>query len=246
MPIMSATDRAPRILAIETSSARGSVALAEGAEFRAAEELATTAKHCQHLMPTLDRLCHKQGWAPEYLDQVYVSIGPGSFTGLRISVTIARTLAMALDLKVVAVPTMRVIAARAAGLDEPPRNLGVVLDAKRKQAYGSILKLRRGQYEVVMDACVLTPAELLDRAPRPLHLTGEGLTYHADACRGDHIRWVPEDSRIPRAQEVHRVGWEMAKRGMFTPANELVPLYIRPPEAQEKWAAHRPDRTAPS
>lgn len=243
---MCAPERTPRILAIETSSVQGSVTLAEGAEFLAAEDLATTAKHCQQLMPTLDRLCQKQGWTPEYLDQVYVSIGPGSFTGLRISVTIARTLAMALDLKVVAVPTMRVIAARAASLDEPPRNLCVVLDAKRKQVYCSILKLKRGRYEVAMDACVLTPAELLDRAPRPLHLSGEGLTHHADACRGEHVQWVPEDFRIPRAQEVHLVGWEMAQRGMFTAANELVPLYVRPPEAQEKWAALHPDGTAPS
>jgi tRNA threonylcarbamoyladenosine biosynthesis protein TsaB len=226
----------PRILAIETSSAHGSVALAEGDDLRAVADLATTAKHCQHLMPTIDALCRQSGWKPTDLDHIYVSAGPGSFTGLRISITIAKTLATALGLQIVAVPTMRVIAARAESLDEPPASLGVVLDAKRQQVYASLFQLRDRQYEMVLDACLMTPAELLERAPRPLSLTGEGLAWHADAFQEHAIDWLDEDHRMPRAQEVHRIGRRMAKQSEFTPPNELIPIYIRVPEAEEKWA----------
>lgn len=238
---MPSTHQSPRIVAIETSSALGSVALAEGDELRAVAELATTARHCQNLMPTIDALCRQTGWRPNDLDQVFVSAGPGSFTGLRISITIAKTLATALGLHIVAVPTMRVIAARAESLHQPPDRLAVVLDAKRRQVYASLFQLRDRQYQTVLDACLMTPAELLERAPRPLTLTGEGLTWHADAFQGHTIDWLDHDHRMPRAREVHRIGRRMAKRSEFTPPNDLIPIYIRIPEAEEKWAErHRP------
>ena len=240
---MPSTHRSPRIVAIETSSAQGSVALAQGDDLRAIAELATSAKHCQHLMPTIDALCRQLGWKPNDLDHIYVSAGPGSFTGLRISITIAKTLATALDLQIVAVPTMRVIAARAESLDEPPARLGVVLDAKRRQVYASLFQFRDRQYEAVLEASLMTPAELLERAPRPLSLTGEGLAWHADAFQCRTIDWLDEDHRMPRAQEVHRIGRRMAKRNEFTPPNELIPIYIRIPEAEEKWAERQ--RLAP-
>jgi tRNA threonylcarbamoyladenosine biosynthesis protein TsaB len=227
----------PRVLAIETSSALGSVALAAGPHLRLLQTLPTTSKHCQLLMPAISSLCSRAGWQPASLDEIYVSAGPGSFTGLRIAITVARTLALALDLRVVAVPTMQVIAAGAEGLDRPPSHLAVALDAKRQQVYGAVFRYQQGCYVPLVEACLVAPDELVERSPRPAALTGEGLAYHADAFQQFDVPWLPEEYRLPRAEHVHRVGWEMARQGRFTPPNELVPIYIRPPEAEERWSA---------
>lgn len=233
---MDACSGQRRLLAIETSSARGSVALGEGARLLAVNDLATTSQHCQLLIPTIDGLCVRQGWDAGTVDEIYVSAGPGSFTGLRIAVTVAKSLAMTLQLKVVAVPTMDVIAARAEELADPPPHLAVALDAKRQQVYGAAYRLQAGRYRPLMDACLLSPAELVARTPTPLGLTGEGLIYHPDAFKAVDARWIPEEQRWPRAQEVQRLGWELAQQGRYTDPAQLLPIYIRVPEAEERWA----------
>jgi tRNA threonylcarbamoyladenosine biosynthesis protein TsaB len=233
---MDARSGQRRVLAIETSSARGSVALGEGPRLLAVGELATNSQHCQLLIPTIDDLCVRQRWEPRSLDEIHVSAGPGSFTGLRIAVTVAKTLAIILDLRVVAVPTTDVIAARAEELADPPSHLAVALDAKRKQVYGAVYRLEAGRYRPLVGPCLLSPAELIARTPRPLGLTGEGLTYHAEAFKGAGAPWLPEHLRWPRAQEVHRLGWEMAEAGHYSDPVGLAPIYVRIPEAEERWA----------
>src|SRR5712671_4542595 len=91
-----------KIIAIETSSRVGSVALAEGPRlvaertFETQTEPATAdLRHGRELIPTLSALCREQGWRPSDISQCHVSIGPGSFTGLRVAVTFARTAALA-------------------------------------------------------------------------------------------------------------------------------------------------------
>ena len=201
--------------------------------------LATTSRHCQMLLPAIRDLCKETGWEPEMLDQIYVSAGPGSFTGLRIAVTVVKALAGALGAKVVSVPTLHVVAARALALETPPPNLVVALDAKRGQVYGAIFRHTGAEYLAELDACLLTPAELLARASRPVHLTGEGLAYHARGFQVPDAPWLPEELRFPRAVEVHRIGWRLAQQGCFADVERLLPIYIRIPEAEERWQARQ-------
>src|SRR5205085_6075783 len=97
---------AARILALETSGAAGSVAAADGELLLAEESLSSTARHAADLLPAMDRLCIRVGWRPGDIAQCYVSIGPGSFTGLRVAVTCARHLALATGVTLIAVPTL--------------------------------------------------------------------------------------------------------------------------------------------
>ena len=99
----------PRVLAIETSGRIGSVALADGTSILLEEQFPHGLKHAAEIVPMIDRLCRAQGWAPHDLEQLYVSAGPGSFTGLRIGITLAKTMALATGVKVVAVPSVRVL-----------------------------------------------------------------------------------------------------------------------------------------
>jgi tRNA threonylcarbamoyladenosine biosynthesis protein TsaB len=84
------------------------------------------------MIPRIDTLCKAQGWQPGDFEEIYVSVGPGSFTGLRIGVTLAKTLAMVTGARVVAVPSVRVLARNAPA---EARNVIIVLDAKRGQIF---------------------------------------------------------------------------------------------------------------
>jgi len=92
IPIMS---KPQRILAIETSGRSGSAAIAEDTGLIAAEQLPGQMRHAAELIPTIAKLLDDHSWPRDSLTDVFVSIGPGSFTGLRIGVSVARTLARA-------------------------------------------------------------------------------------------------------------------------------------------------------
>ena len=95
-----------RVLALETSGRTGSVALARQGTVLSEEEFPHGLKHAAGIIPIIDRMCRSAGWGPWDIDEIYVSIGPGSFTGLRVGVTVAKSLAFATGARLVAVPTM--------------------------------------------------------------------------------------------------------------------------------------------
>ena len=229
----------PRALAIETSARTGSLAAVEDGRVLAEDQFPHGLKHAAEIIPRLDALCRGQGWSPGDVREVYVSVGPGSFTGLRIGITLAKTLAFATGARLVAVPTVRVLARNA-----PPeaRHLVLVLDAKRHQIYTARFD-RNGPAEAWTESepahlDVLTA--LLDRAPRPVHLLGEGIPYHLKfiAQEDPGIIVTPEDLWRPRAAAVAEEGTRTAAAGAFTDPQQLLPIYLRRPEAEEK-ADHR-------
>jgi tRNA threonylcarbamoyladenosine biosynthesis protein TsaB len=223
----------PRALAIETSGRIGSIALVEaGGAVVAEEQFPHGLKHAAEIVPMIDRLCRARGWTPRDLGDVYVSAGPGSFTGLRIGITLAKTLALATGVRLVAVPTVRVLAENA-----PPdaRNLIIVLDAKREQIFTARFLREAGAWAEAEPAHLDSLAGMLQRSPRPVHLLGEGVPHHKQFIPADPSIFVtPEDSWRARAAVVAQLGIAMAAQGEFADADRLAPTYIRKPEAQEK------------
>ena len=225
----------PRALAIETSGRIGSIALAVDGVAVAADYFPHGLQHSAETLPRIDALCRGQGWAPADLDEVYVSVGPGSFTGLRIGVTLAKTLGAAVGAKLVAVPSTDVLARNA-----PPAaaNVVVVLDAKRDQVYAA-------RYAVSADGIWRTEeaggidalAAVLSRSPRPVYLVGDGLPAHAKFLPpGDVGVIVTEpDAWRPRAEVTAALGFAAALAGRFADPDTLTPVYMRKPEAEEKW-----------
>src|SRR3954451_21486055 len=102
-----------RALAIETSGRVGSIAVVggdgDGDRIITEETFQHGLANAAQIIPIIDRLTRAQGWRPEQIERLYLSVGPGSFTGLRIGVTLAKTMALATGVKIVAVPTVRVL-----------------------------------------------------------------------------------------------------------------------------------------
>ena len=225
---------AMRGLAIETSGRVGSVAVAVDGEAVAAEHFSHGLRHAAGLVPIIDRLCAAQGWRPGDVEEVYVSAGPGSFTGLRVGVTVAKSLAFATGARVVAVPSVEVLARNApAGW----ANLVIVLDAKRGQIFTASFENRDGRPVTREPAQLSTLADMLARTPRPVHLLGEGLPFHEGAIPAGDARVIrcPPDTWQGRASVVATRGAELARAGRFTDPARLTPIYIRKPEAEEKY-----------
>jgi len=221
-------------LALETSGRIGSVALVEEGRVLAEEQFPHGLAHAAKILTVIDTLCKKLGWKPADLRELYISIGPGSFTGLRIGVTVAKTLALATGVKLVGVPSVRVLAENA---PEEAINLVIVLDAKRGQIFTS--RFRRGTrgWDEQEPAHLDDLQSMLARAPRPVHLLGDGIPQHQQFIpSGDTgvVLTAPETWR-PRASVVASEGVRLAAAGTFADPDRLTPIYLRKPEAEEKW-----------
>lgn len=215
-------------VAIETSCRRGGVALAAGDELLRAEAFDASARHAVQLVWRLSAMLDAAGFRPDDLRGLYVSAGPGSFTGLRIGVTVARTLAQSLpDLRCVAVPTGAAVAENARSLDW--KHLAVVMDAREGRVWASLFARRDGLIVSAGTPRVSTPAELLAAWPRPVTVVGEGLAHCKFA--GDRVETVGADSpvHLPTAEGVWRVGRRLARDGRFTDPARLLPIYSREP-----------------
>lgn len=225
----------PGVIAIETSGRRGSVALARGADLLEEAEFPADRDHARDLLPAIDALVRAREWSPAEIDQCYLSIGPGSFTGLRVAVTFARHVALAAGARVCAVPTLDVIAENCAALEAPPERLAVVLDAKRGQVFAAVYAFGAGGYRRIAEPEMIEPSRLAADAPSPVAVVGEGINYHEEALRGAGMEVLDRALWRPRAANVHRLGWRMAVRGEFAEPARLTPFYLRRPEAEELW-----------
>ncbi len=228
------SDPQPTIsLAIETTCRLGGVALGVGDALRTAIEFDASQRHATHLVTRLQELLRSADLRPADVDELYVSVGPGSFTGTRVGVTVARTMGRALPgLRLVAVPSPAAVAENLR--DIPWSHLAVVLDAKEDAVHATLFA-RTPDGGIVPDGepRVIRVPELLASAPKPLLVTGEGAGYHD--LTGEGVTLAPDDTRLPRPEGVWRVGRRMAAAGQFTDALHLLPTYVRPPEAVRLW-----------
>ena len=138
------------ILAVETSSRVGSAALALGPRLLAESRFTGPMQHSSELFPAIGELLRNHGYVPMDIDQVHIALGPGSFTGLRIAVAMAKAMHLADAAQIVTVDSLDVVAANLSDTstgqsdtrrDEPgvavPDRIAALFDAKRGQFYVS-------------------------------------------------------------------------------------------------------------
>jgi tRNA threonylcarbamoyladenosine biosynthesis protein TsaB len=241
----------PLIVAVETSGRLGSAALAAGEKLLAQKAFSAPMRHSSELFPAIEELLTRFEKKPSHIDQVYLSIGPGSFTGLRIAVTFAKMLALANSAKIVTVSTSDVIVSNViTSIDgfQTKQNydrFGTILDAKRGQFFVAVYQKRAQtaadtkhrtalkDHEKILPDCLMTAEQFLVKFAQPYSVTallGEGLVYYADRFRAPGIEIIDRQYWWPQASKVHRLGWVKATKGEFTDALELQPLYLRQPQ----------------
>jgi len=139
----------PIILAVETSSRVGSVCLARGPGLLAESRFTGPMQHSSELFPAIGDLLRDHGYVPTDIDQVHLAIGPGSFTGLRIAVAMAKAMHLATAVRIVTVGSLDIVAAN---LSEAPAGPG---DTRRDETgitipdrIAALFDAKRGQFYV--------------------------------------------------------------------------------------------------
>ena len=222
-------------LALETSGDVGGVAVGRGASVLDARRLDSGRRHAAELLPTIAALCREHRIEPMDLRGVYVSRGPGSFTGLRIGITVARMLALAGGAAVVGVPTMDAIAHNALAILPPPKRLVVLVDARRGNVYGASYYLASECYQADAEPAEVAPAVFLTGQAAETAVIGQGVADHLQVVRDSGLAILPTALHLPRVEMIYRLGHLRARAGRFDDARRLVPTYIRKPSAEEVW-----------
>jgi tRNA threonylcarbamoyladenosine biosynthesis protein TsaB len=219
-----------RVLALETSTLAGGVALVDGERLVAEYVLDVSVTHSERLMAAVDRVLADARWAPRDLEGLAVSIGPGSFTGLRIGVSTAKGLASALGVPIAAVPTLD---AMAAALPWAALAVCPVLEARRGEVYASLYRHDGDGLRREWEYLALSPEELAARLTEPTLLIGDG----AAGITSPHARRPPPPRRVPSPACVAVLGRERLRLGDSVGAAELTPLYLRPSQAELRHRA---------
>lgn len=216
------------LLALDTATDRGSLALLEDDQVLGELILDTPGSFLVHLLPTLDNLLARTRRRLDEVGAIGVSQGPGNFTGLRLGLATAQGLALSLAIPAVPVPTLEVVAAPWAGHSQP---VAALMDAKRGEVYLGLFDCR-GEFPEPLGAPErLAAANLASRLEPPLLLTGPGLRPYRDSLAkalAPGILLAPEDSWYPSAAAVGRLGRQRLARGLLVAPPQLTPLYLRP------------------
>ena len=216
------------ILALETATEKGSLALAAGDRVLLEYSLESHGAYLTRLLPGVAAILTSTGKHLTDLAAVAVSVGPGNFTGLRIGLATAKTLAWSLKLPLVPVPTMEVLAAQ---LPSQPHPIGVVMDAKRGEVFWGRFHCPEDRPQLLEGPLRLPVSELPARLRAPLVLTGPGLEAHRDTLKAllpPEIAWAPPDQRLPRAATLARLALYHLESGQTANPAQLVPTYLRP------------------
>jgi tRNA threonylcarbamoyladenosine biosynthesis protein TsaB len=228
------------LLAIETSSGLGSVGLARGRRLIGLRRLSAERRHTSELLPTIRDLLRENRLRLADIDLFGYSCGPGSFTGLRVAATVGRMVQSAVGCRVVAVPTLEVIARNTLHHADSPSRVVTLLDAKRGQVYAAAYE-RVGDDELrpVVEAGLYEPAALFETIEPPLCIVGAGVAQHEQACRASGGIVLEESYWPPSVEHVLAVARRLADAGRFCQPDEIVPLYLRPPECEEVYEQRR-------
>ena len=249
--------RKPFVLAVETSSRIGSVAVALGEKILAETAFSAPIRHSAEIFPAVRGLLDRFSREPKEIEQIYISIGPGSFTGLRIAVTFAKTMHLANAAKIVAVDTLDVIAAnlttkntvQGSNHERPTTSedrIATILDAKRGQFFIAVYKRNTsngrqatsdGIWQKILPDSLMTASEFLEKfrgSNQLIWLLGDGLLYYKDKFKAQGVHFCHEKYWSPRAGKVHSLGWQKALAGQFADPVALQPLYLRAPDVKLK------------
>lgn len=227
-----------KILAIETSTMLGGVAIADEKGLIAETRLNVKSTHSERLMATIDEQLRQSEMTLNDIDVFAVASGPGSFTGLRIGLSTAKGLCYATGRPLVMVPTLDAFA-RSFPFSKHP--VCVMLDARRGEVYAAVFQWDGG-FVKLLDEVSASPEELFRDVSGPVVLAGEGaLVYRVRlvALLGERALFAPLISMVQSPANVAMLGLEKALQGQYTEASAAEPLYIRKSEAEVKWSQKR-------
>jgi tRNA threonylcarbamoyladenosine biosynthesis protein TsaB len=225
----------PRLLIVETSARRGAVAVAHGDRLLGVHLLDEARRNARDLAPGIAELLRGQGWAAKQLDAVVVSLGPGSYTGLRVGVMSAKALAYAAGCALLGVETFAAVA-----LQSPAEcgRVDVIGDAQKEDVY--VQSFARGEGWRAAGELRIEPfARWLEQRDSGAWVSGPGLAkWEAKLPPG--VPWAPPEAREPRVESLLILGLARYRAEERDDPFALEPLYLRASSAERQWRGRGP------
>lgn len=216
------------ILAIDTATRWTGVALHDGQRVIAEHGWLSAQTQSMELAPAVERILQQARVPASELSAIAVALGPGSYTGLRIGMGLAKGMALAFQLPLIGVPTLDIVAAA------QPACAGemiAVAEAGRHRITSGRYRLIKGRWEPEGGPVNETWEELLQRIEPPLTMTGEISPAAQKRIRATSRAFTvaPAALRVRRAGVLAELAWRRLRRGRLDDPAALAPLYLREP-----------------
>jgi tRNA threonylcarbamoyladenosine biosynthesis protein TsaB len=224
------------ILSIDTATPCSSVALTQGTRKNgkvvASLGLSSRTTHSRRLLAIIDYLMRETevDWAS--VEAIAVSLGPGSFTGLRIGMATAKGLAFGADIPMIGISTLDGLASKCA----PSPRICSVLDARKNEVYAAFYRTDGEGLTVLSDVpMVISPEKLAECITDSVVMVGDGVNVYGSVWKsllGGRVMFAPSHLHQPGAAALGFIGKERLQAGDVLTAEEAVPAYIRASDAE--------------
>jgi tRNA threonylcarbamoyladenosine biosynthesis protein TsaB len=243
-----------KILAIETSTMLGGIAIADDTAGLIAEvRLNVKSTHSERLMTEINHVLQQSGLTSHDIDTFGVAIGPGSFTGLRIGLSTAKGFSYATGKPIVSVPTLEAFAWNFPYCRSP---VCIMLDARKGEVYAALFQWTEDGFVRLVGEVSARVEKLVEKITSGIHplpsaktreemsgeerilFAGEGaLLYRSkiEEMIGEKAVFAPLEKMVPSPANVASIGIQKALKGEFSEPVSLVPVYMRRSEAEIKW-----------
>lgn len=235
-----------KLLAMDTSNQAVSVALLENHQILGEMTVNIRQTHSQTLLPMIDQLLKQTKTAIEAIDRFVVAEGPGSYTGLRIAVTTAKSFAWTLNKSLVGVSSLALLAAN---VTDTTALIVPLFDARRANVFTGVYQWQNGTLQtVVADQHISLEALLaqLQLLAEPVYFVGNDVAHFSEqiqAALGSKAYFVSANYNLPHASVLGELGLTAEP---ITDIHNFAPVYLRKTEAEVNWAKTHDERGADS
>lgn len=225
------------LLGIDASGVAGSVSYMKDGKLAGEYYICDKLTHSQTIMPMLEHMKALLQIDLESIDAIAVTAGPGSFTGLRIGVTAAKTLALALNKPIIGIPTLDVMAH---GMVYTDYEICPIMDARRNQVYTALYKWEEGQLARLTDHRAMDMTayleELKQRGTNIIFL-GDGVSAYETTIKealGDKAVFAPSFLNLQHASVLLEIAKAKYENGEVEDPNLFAPMYLRKSQAERE------------
>ena len=236
-----------KVLGIDTSTTSGSIGLIHDERVISEYILNLSVTHSERLLDAIDLVLRKAHHALGDLDGFAISLGPGSFTGVRIGVSTVKGLAYAVQKPVVGVSTLDVLASQ---VSPTPYLICPIIDARKREVYSAFYRYEEfNRLKRVSEYQAIKPEVLFGMLREQTIFLGDGVKTFGDDLRNSlksFALFSPAALHIPHGSAVARLGVELLMRGEVLDLATFTPLYVRRSEAEIKWEGRQVPLPSPS
>lgn len=233
-----------KILGIDTSTPCGSIGLIDNDSVIAEYLLNIPITHSERLLDAIDHVLKQAGCPIVDLDGWAISLGPGSFTGLRIGVSAIKGLAFATQKPVAGIPTLDALASN---ISPTPHLICPILDARKGEIYTAFYRYGEGYVlRQLSPYQALSPQDLVKRIEGETIFLGSGVKTYGDYLRNTLSAlaiFVPDPLNLPYGSVIAGIGLEKIGKNEVLNLSTFTPIYVRASEAEIKWKEKHPHPT---